>query len=122
MASTPPGTESTAPGWTSFFPFLIMFALLYLVLIRPQQTQQKKMQQLISSLKAGDQVLLSGGIYGSVVEAKEKTLLVKIADNVKIKVLRSAVTQLANSDSGSSAAPKETRVEKEIKAGVTVKS
>ena len=94
MASSPPGTESTAPGWVSLMPILLIFFIFYFILIRPQQKQQKEHQKLVDNLKSGDQVLLGGGIYGTIMDVKDKTVLVKVADNVKLKVLRSAVTQV----------------------------
>jgi preprotein translocase subunit YajC len=93
-----PGTESTAPGWAPLLPFILVFVIFYLILIRPQKKQQQEHQKLMESLKSGDQILMSNGIYGTIVDAKEKSLTVKIADNVKIKVLRSAVSQLVNGD------------------------
>lgn len=91
---SPPGTESSAPVWVNIIPFVLIFAVFYLILIRPQQKQQKEHQKLLESLKSGDQVLLASGIYGIVAEIRDKDLLIKIADNVKVKVLRSSVTQV----------------------------
>lgn len=98
MGNTPQGTESTAPGWVTFLPIILVFVIFYFILIRPQQRQQKEQQKLVESVKGGDQVLLSSGIYGVVTEVKDKTLLVKIADNVKVKVLRTAVAQVISGD------------------------
>jgi preprotein translocase subunit YajC len=93
-----PGTESTAPSWAPLLPFVLVFVIFYLILIRPQKKQQQELQKLMESLKPGDQILMSNGIYGTVVDTKEKSLTVKIADNVKIKVLRTAVASVVNGD------------------------
>ena len=95
---TPSGTESATPFWAQLLPFILIFVVFYLILIRPQRRQQKELQKLVESLKNGDQVLMSNGIYGMVMDVKDKTLLVKIADNVKVKVLRSAVSQVISGE------------------------
>jgi len=73
---------------------VVLFALLYFLLIRPQQTRQKKHQQMIRSLKVNDQIVTIGGIYGTIVKVKEDTFMVRIADNVRIEILKSAVGQV----------------------------
>lgn len=102
MASTPPGTEPTAPGIAQFMPFVLIIVVFYFILIRPQQKQQKEQRKLVDSLKSGDQVLMNSGIYGTIMDVKDKSLLIKIADNVKIKVLRTAVTQVVNGEKANS--------------------
>jgi preprotein translocase subunit YajC len=98
MASSPQGTEPTAPGIVQFMPFILIIVVFYFILIRPQQKQAKEQQKLVDSLKSGDQVLMSNGIYGTIMDVKDKTLLIKVADNVKIKVLRTAVTQIVSGE------------------------
>jgi preprotein translocase subunit YajC len=71
-----------------------LFALLYFLMIRPQQQRQKKHQQMISSLKVNDQVTTAGGMLGTVVKIKEDTMVLRVADNVRIEFLKSAVTQV----------------------------
>jgi preprotein translocase subunit YajC len=102
MAPSPEGTEPTAPGIVQFMPFILIIVVFYFILIRPQQKQQKEHQKLMDGLKNGDQVLMSNGIYGTIMDVKDKTLLVKISDNVKVKVLRSAVTQVVSGEKVSS--------------------
>ncbi|MEW5898267.1 MAG: preprotein translocase subunit YajC [Bacillota bacterium] len=72
----------------------VLFALLYFLLIRPQQVRQKKHQQMIRSLKVNDQIVTIGGIYGTIVKVKEDTFVVRVADNVRIEILKSAVGQV----------------------------
>jgi len=76
--------------------FGAMFAILYFVMIRPQQKQQRKHQELIASLKKGDEVILSSGIVGRVFAVEDKFLMLELADKNKMKVLRQAVQALTN--------------------------
>lgn len=80
------------------FGFLIMMALIfgifYFLTIKPQKKKQKERQEMISRVEKGDKVITSGGIYGMVVGTKEKTLVVKVADNVKIEFARSAISRV----------------------------
>ncbi|HVM62964.1 MAG TPA: preprotein translocase subunit YajC [Verrucomicrobiae bacterium] len=86
--------------------FGILGVMFYFLLIRPQQKQRKDQENLIKNVKTGDKILLSGGIFGIVSNVKEKTLMVKIADNVKVEVLKSAVSSVVQkSDEVETAAP-----------------
>ena len=77
------------------------FALIYFMSIRPQAKKQKELTARISSLKTGDRVVTTGGIYGTVANVKDgSTLLLKIADNVKIEIDKSAVANVVNPDGG----------------------
>ena len=75
-----------------FVPFIVMFAIFYFLVIRPQRNAQKKREQMLDALKKGDDVVTSGGILGTVVGLKEDVVIVKIDDQVKVKVQKSAVT------------------------------
>lgn len=75
-------------------PMLIIFAIFYFMLIRPQQRKEKQRKSMIESLKTGDRIMFGGGILGSVTNVKETTLVVKIADNVKIEISRGGVTRV----------------------------
>ncbi|GBF35323.1 preprotein translocase subunit YajC [Desulfocucumis palustris] len=74
-----------------------LFALLYFLMIRPQQQRQKKHQQMVSGMKVNDQVTTAGGMLGSVVKIKEDTIILRVADNVRIEFLKSAVAQVRES-------------------------
>ncbi len=67
---------------------------MYFVLFRPQKKRQQQQQRLISSLKTGDQVVTNAGIHGLIANVKETTVLLKVADNVKIEMEKSAVTNV----------------------------
>src|SRR5205085_3272737 len=91
-------TQSAAPqqmpggGIGSFFvPLIFIFIIMYFVMIRPQKKRQQQQQQLTSSLKTGDRVVTNAGIHGLISNVKENTVLVKVADNVKIEMEKSAI-------------------------------
>ena len=69
-----------------------MIVIMYYVMIRPQSKRQKEHQRLISSLKTGDRVVTGSGIHGMITNVKDTTVTVKVADNVKIEMEKSAVT------------------------------
>ena len=82
---------------SSVFMFVwlgLMVAMFYFMLIRPQKRREKERQELLNAVKTGDRVLFGGGILGVVANVKEKTLVVKIADGVKVEILRGAVSQV----------------------------
>jgi preprotein translocase subunit YajC len=72
----------------------LMVMLFYFMLIRPQRRREKERQELLSAVKTGDRVLFSGGLLGVVSNVKEKTLMVKIADGVRVEIVRGAVSQI----------------------------
>ena len=82
-------TEAGAPQ-TSALPTILMFvaifAVMWLFMIRPQRKQQKEMQEFRNSLKKGDKVVTVGGIYGEIVEVNDKTVLIKVDGDVKLRV------------------------------------
>lgn len=67
---------------------------MYFVMIRPQKKRQMEQQRLVSSLKTGDRVVTNAGIHGLISNVKETTVIVKVADNVKIEMEKSAVTNV----------------------------
>lgn len=76
-------------------PMIIVFAVFYFLLIRPQQQKQKKHQELISSLKKGDKVVTVGGLHGTVTGFKgDRVVLLKVANNVEVEFLREAISYL----------------------------
>lgn len=98
MGAPAGGGEGGAPAQNSgIFMFVwigLMILLFYFMLIRPQKRREKERQALLSAVKTGDRVLFSGGLLGVVSNVKEKTLMIKIADGVKVEVLRGAVSQV----------------------------
>jgi len=82
-------------GIGSFFvPLIFIFIIMYFVMIRPQKKRQEQQQKLITGLKTGDRVVTNSGIHGLISNVKETTVLVKVADNVKIEIDKSAITNV----------------------------
>jgi preprotein translocase subunit YajC len=71
--------------------FALIFVIFYFMIIRPQSKRTKERQKLLDSVKKGDKIITSGGLHGKVVNVEEKTLLIEVADNVKMKFERSAI-------------------------------
>jgi preprotein translocase subunit YajC len=79
-------------------PFVLIFGVFYFIVIMPAKKQQKKKDAMIAGLKKGDRIVTSGGIHGSVATVEEQNLLVKISENTKIRISKSAVAGLVGSD------------------------
>ena len=99
LAQAQPAASAPAPGAASGFMNLLPFwffiiVIMYFVLIRPQKKRQQQQQRLVSSLKTGDRVITNAGIHGMIANVKETTVIVKVADNVKIEMEKSAVTNV----------------------------
>ena len=84
----------------SFLPLIVIMLLMYMFLIRPQQKRVKAQQALVSSLAAGDEVLLNSGIHGVVKEVEEDSgvIWLEVAQDLELKVLRSAVERKFQTD------------------------
>jgi preprotein translocase subunit YajC len=79
---------------TSLMPFIAMFAIFYFLLIRPQQKKQRDLRQMLQNLKRGDRVITSGGIYGTIVKIRNDIVHLEIADQVRIRVNKSSISDL----------------------------
>jgi preprotein translocase subunit YajC len=79
-------------------PLGLMFGIMYFLVIMPQQRQRKKTQEMLSAVKNGDKVITSSGIYGTINGMDGDTIILKIADNVKIRVARAAIAQVEASE------------------------
>ena len=90
-----PAAQAPSP-LMQFAPLLFLAVIFYFMLIRPQQKQRKEQQLLIAALKTGDKVVTSSGIYGLISNVKETTVLLKIADNVKIEIDKAAVATVVS--------------------------
>jgi len=86
-------------GYTSLLLLLLIFVVFYFFMIRPQNKKQKEIQKARAALKSGDRVVTSGGIYGKIREVKEDSFIIEIADNVRIRVEKSAVFSAGSSES-----------------------
>ena len=89
----PPAGSQQSPFGTIVMMVLI-FAVMYMIMIRPQKRREKERREMIANIKSGSRVLLTSGIVGEIVNVKEQTLIVRIADNTKVEVVRGAISQL----------------------------
>ena len=85
----------TPSGIVSFLPLIFILGIFYLIVFLPARRRQKKLQEMIDNLKAGDKVVTSGGIYGTIVGIKDDRIHLRVPpDNVKIELSRNAVTAM----------------------------
>ena len=95
QAQTAAPAPGPAGGGIGFFvPLIFIFVIMYFVMIRPQKKRQQDQQRLISSVKTGDRVVTNAGIHGLIANVKETTVIVKVADNVKIEMEKSAIASV----------------------------
>ena len=102
LAMAGSGTEGGANMLGALVPFLLMFAVLYFLLIRPQQKRQKKQQAVLEKLKNGDRVITNSGMFGTIVNfnEKNKSVVLKVGsqDTMKLEVLRSSIAGTVEND------------------------
>jgi preprotein translocase subunit YajC len=83
------------PFVSTLVPLVLLFGIFYFLLIRPQQQRLKAHQQLVASVKRGDTVVTAGGLIGRVAKVKDDgEIMVEIADNVQVRVLKSTLTEV----------------------------
>ena len=99
-SGSPSGAAPQNPMMGMLVPMLLIFGIMYFMMIRPESRKRKEHQKLVDTLKPGDKVITSGGIHGVIANVKDKIVLVKIADNVKVEMQRSSIqTVLTKSES-----------------------
>jgi len=107
-AVPPRGSSNAQPAPSpivSFVPMIVVIGILYFLIIRPQQRQAKEHRELVDNLKNGDRIITQGGIHGTVVSIKAGIVQVKIADNVRVDVNRTAIAQVLQPSTNGSLAP-----------------
>ncbi|ACR47450.1 preprotein translocase subunit YajC [Rickettsia peacockii str. Rustic] len=94
----PAETNSLQSGLTSLIPMVLIFAVFYFLLLRPQETRRKEREKLVSEVKKGEEVLTNSGIYGIVTKVSENdnNIEIEIAKDVRIKVLKSAIIDITS--------------------------
>ncbi len=96
LAMMPPSQGGGGEG--SLVSTLLMFALIigifYFMILRPQQKRQKEREKLLGAVKKGDKIITAGGLHGTIAGIDDKTVLIQVADNVKLKFDRSAVASI----------------------------
>ena len=101
LAQTPAASPAGAAGsgLLGMLPFVFLIVIMYYVMIRPQMRRQKEQAKLVSSLKTGDRVVTTSGIHGLISNVKDTTVIVKVADNVKLEMEKTAVTNVVKTSS-----------------------
>ena len=99
------GAAGAGSAFASFLPLVLIFAIMYFLLIRPQQKKMKDMKAMVDALRRGDQVLTQGGIIGKVHKVGDDGVLeVEIADGIRVKVLKHTIAQVMNKTEPAAAA------------------
>lgn len=91
-------SEAAANPLVQFLPILVVFGIFYFLLIAPMRRRQKALAQLVANLKKGDKVLTTGGLYGEVSALEDRVVHLRVADNVRVRVARSAIAGLEGSE------------------------
>ena len=99
LMGQPAGASGQSNPLVTFLPLILVFVVFYFFMIRPQMKKQKEMNNYRSSLKKGDKVVTTGGLYGRVLEVKEHYVMVDAGGDVKLKVDKSALIKDPSSDS-----------------------
>lgn len=111
------GSASTTGALTgTLLPFLLIIVIFYFFLIRPQNKKQKETEKMLAALKKGDKVITIGGIHGTISSVKEKTVIVKVDENVKLEFNRSAIASVEKTDA-EKAKEAEEKADKKSKKG-----
>jgi preprotein translocase subunit YajC len=104
-SSTAAGSDANAPQgapvWTNFIFFGLILAMVYFVMIRPQVQAKKKAEETVKSAKTGDKIVTSSGIHGVITNVKDSTVIVRVADNVKLEIEKSHIEKITRPDNGS---------------------
>ncbi len=90
---TPANAGDVSP-WVQFLPFALALAIVYFVLLLPMKRRQKKVQQFLDSLKVGDRIVTTGGIYGTIQKIADRSVKLQIADKVNIEISKGAIAGL----------------------------
>ena len=88
-----PGNTFMSPGYGLIIQMALILGVFYVLLILPQKKRQRELQELISNLKAGDRIITSGGIIGTVQSVRETSLIIRTADKSMLEIERSAVAR-----------------------------
>jgi preprotein translocase subunit YajC len=88
--SAPPDGSAVSP-WVQLIPFALVLGIFYFIILLPMRRRQKKVDEFISSLKVGDKVVTTGGLYGSVTRLGDASVQLQIADKVRVEIARSAI-------------------------------
>ena len=90
--------ESEASPFQFPIMMLILFAIMYFLMIRPQKRREKERKEMLDNVQSGSRVLLTSGIIGQVTNVKENTVVIRIAENTKVEAVRAAISQILEKD------------------------
>ena len=94
LGQSPPPQGAAGGNLNFFVPLIFIFVIMYFIMIRPQKKRQDEQKKLVAALKTGDRVVTSAGIHGLISNVKEATVMLKVADNVKIEMEKSAIANV----------------------------
>lgn len=114
---TPPSTDGATPGpagdlggaasapstpaWLQFLPMVAIFAIFYFVMIGPERKNRKKREAMLKAMKKGDEVMTSGGIYGTIAAIHENEITLQLSDSVRVRFARQAIQEVLSGNSSS---------------------
>lgn len=88
-----PQSQATSP-FIQLFPLILIFVVFYFLLIRPQKSKEKEHQKMLNNLQKNDEIVSTGGIHGTIVNVKDKSVIVRIDENVKIELEKNCVAYI----------------------------
>ena len=86
------------PAWTTSLYMIVFMAMIYFAFLRPQMQNKKKAEETVKSAKTGDKVVTSSGIHGVITNVKESTVIVRVADNVKLEIEKSHIDKITRAE------------------------
>jgi len=97
-SSTPDAPSAIESSWTSLVPMILIFAVFYFLLIRPQEKKRRAQETLVSGVKQGEEVLTNSGIFGTVtkINDSDNTIMVSIAKDVEVKILKNSIADIVS--------------------------
>ncbi len=95
------GAKASGSGFEPFIMMIVIFAIFYLIVIRPQSKKQKQLKQMVSEAKRGDDVITSSGLHGKIVDVKDTNIvMLEVANNVVLKMERAAIQHISGYEIG----------------------
>jgi preprotein translocase subunit YajC len=89
-----PQAQQAVNPLINFFPLILIFVIFYFLLIRPQKTKEKEHRKMLAGLNKNDEVVTSSGIHGTIVNVKDKTVILRIDENVKIEIEKNCIAYI----------------------------
>ena len=92
--------QPSLPAWVNFIPMALILVVFYFLLVAPMRKRQRELQSLVDKLQKGDKVITNGGLHGEISGIEGAVVLLKIADQVKVRVSKSAIAQVEDRGNG----------------------